>query len=199
MRVLVSGACGGLGSRVTELLAAAGDTVFAADVDRRALSQMKGLPRAFPLLARPGGRVVLVSSEAARCSMPFNGPYTISKCALEAYADVLRRELMLLGVAVSVVQPGAFRTRLLEDAAEAFTDRAAGTLFSAHLARVRELVGREWERGMDAGEVARVVVRAVHARTPRALYRIGNDPLRVLLGRIPAWWTDRLIERFGGA
>jgi len=102
-------------------------------------------------------------------------------------------------VAVSVVQPGAFRTRLLDIAAEAFTDRAAGTLFPAHLARAREMVGREWERGLEAGEVARVVVRAVHARTPRARYRIGNDPLRVLLGKIPASWTDRLIERFWGA
>ncbi|MCX7040897.1 MAG: SDR family NAD(P)-dependent oxidoreductase, partial [Spirochaetes bacterium] len=50
--------------------------------------------------------------------MPFTGPYSMSKRALEAYADSLRRELQSLGIRVSVIQPGAFRTTLLARARE---------------------------------------------------------------------------------
>jgi NAD(P)-dependent dehydrogenase (short-subunit alcohol dehydrogenase family) len=150
----------------------------------------------FPLLRKRGGTVVLIGSESSRCAMPFNGPYTVSKCALQAYADVLRRELMFVGVKVTIVQPGAFRTSFLTKAG-AMAERAESrTLFRAQLDFVQRMLSREWEKGMEPIEVARVVVHAAHARKPRPYYRVGNDALRVMLGRIPASWTDRLIRTF---
>ncbi|MBW2391095.1 MAG: SDR family NAD(P)-dependent oxidoreductase, partial [Deltaproteobacteria bacterium] len=63
--------------------------------------------RAFlPLLKRPGGRIVNVSSGAGKIAPPLIGPYTASKHALEAMSDVLRLELRGQGIAVSVIQPG---------------------------------------------------------------------------------------------
>jgi NAD(P)-dependent dehydrogenase (short-subunit alcohol dehydrogenase family) len=131
--------------------------------------------------------------------MPLTGPYTISKRALEAYAEVLRRELMFLGVSVSVIQPGAFRTRLLERSSEQFDEPSAVRLFPAQVALVRDMVKKEWDRGMDPSRVAAAVAAAVHARRPRRRVRIGNDPLRALLGALPAAWADQLIRRFARA
>jgi NAD(P)-dependent dehydrogenase (short-subunit alcohol dehydrogenase family) len=69
----------------------------------------------FPLLQAGKGRIVLMSSETGwQPSMPFNGPYAMSKHAVEAYGDSLRRELLMLGVAVVKIQPGAFRTGMVE-------------------------------------------------------------------------------------
>jgi NAD(P)-dependent dehydrogenase (short-subunit alcohol dehydrogenase family) len=150
----------------------------------------------FPLLKRRGGTVVLIGSESSRCAMPFNGPYTVSKCALQAYADVLRRELMFLGVPVAIVQPGAMRTRLLSGAQSTIERRETGTAFPAQLGLVRRMLSREWEKGMAPARVAGIVVRALGARKARAFYRVGNDPLRVALGRLPASWTDGLIRLF---
>jgi NAD(P)-dependent dehydrogenase (short-subunit alcohol dehydrogenase family) len=63
--------------------------------------------RAFlPLLRRPGGRVVNVSSGAGKIAPPLVGPYTASKYALEAMSDVLRLELRSQGIAVAVIEPG---------------------------------------------------------------------------------------------
>jgi NAD(P)-dependent dehydrogenase (short-subunit alcohol dehydrogenase family) len=150
----------------------------------------------FPLLRKRKGIVVLVGSESSRCPMPFNGPYTVSKSALQAYADVLRRELMFIGVRVTIVHPGGFRTPLLSGARSMMDRKRYGTLFSAELSVVTRLLSREFEKAMDPAKVARVVVRALCAHHPRPCYRVGNDPLRALLGKLPASWTDRLIRWF---
>lgn len=262
--ILVTGAGGGLGASLCDLLAVSGDSVFAADIDLGALKKhgpgrgvvplrvdvtstrdvararkrieaatdgldglvcCAGIFRAgalveageremeqafdinvmgvfrtvrefFPLLAKRGGRVVLIGSELSHCAMPFNGPYTVSKCALQAYADSLRRELMFIGMRVVVVQPGAMRTPLLSGAHVGIEGRKDQTLFPAQLDLIRRMLTREWETGMEPADVARVVMRALHARRPRAIYRVGNDPFRVMLGRLPARWTDVLLGAF---
>jgi NAD(P)-dependent dehydrogenase (short-subunit alcohol dehydrogenase family) len=261
--VIVSGACGGLGAAVTEMLAARGVTVFAADLDAAAPARRRWPPNAvplvmdvtssagvadalravpgaagldglvccagiftagplveareealsrafdvnvmgayrlvreaYPLLARRGGTIVLISSESARFAMPFNGPYTMSKYALEAYADCLRRELLTRGVKVAVIQPGSFRSGLLRNADEVVGTRAADAPFARQLATVRRLLRREWDTGMGAEQVARAVVRALYAEKPRPRYRVGNDPLRVMLRVLPARTADALIKGF---
>jgi NAD(P)-dependent dehydrogenase (short-subunit alcohol dehydrogenase family) len=150
----------------------------------------------FPLVAKRRGMVVLIGSELSHCAMPFNGPYTVSKCALQAYADSLRRELVFLGMRVVVVQPGAIRTPLLSGARPNADGRKDRTLFPAQLDLIRRMLAREWETGMEPVDVARVVVRALHSRKPRAVYRVGNDPFRAMLGRLPASWTDLLLRAF---
>lgn len=262
--ILVTGACGGLGARVTELLLARGVLVFAADRDEQGLARLAAAPALIPVfmdvtsrasvaLARERiagvassldgvvcaagvftggplvempeeevqnaldvnvmgafrvvrefypqlsgacGRVVLISSESARCVMPFTGPYSMSKCALEAYADSLRRELQSLGIRVSVIQPGAFRTAFLAQAKQGLHRRTAASPFAAPLDRAREMLGRESEKGMALDRVARLVIHALECARPKPRYRAGNDPLRALLAMLPASWTDVLIRRF---
>ena len=170
------------------------EAAMAAALDVNVMGTFRVVRAFFPLLAKRGGTVVLIGSESSRCAMPFNGPYTVSKCALQAYADVLRRELAFLGMRVAFIQPGAIRTPLLSGArsmVEAGKDR---TRFPAQMDMVRRMLAREWEKGMEPAQVARVVVRALRARRPRAVYRVGNDPLRAILGMVPAGWVDLLIR-----
>ncbi|MBO7292390.1 MAG: SDR family NAD(P)-dependent oxidoreductase, partial [Clostridia bacterium] len=70
--------------------------------------------RVFHSLLAPRGRIVIVTSEVATYDpLPFNGLYTVSKCALESYAQALRQELALLGQTVVTVRPGAVETPLV--------------------------------------------------------------------------------------
>lgn len=264
-RVLVTGACGGLGSAVTTLLAARGITVFAADLEAAVRARREWPPNvvplsmdvtkassvaaafaevtaaaeagpsldglaccagvftggplaeaseaallrafdvnvmgayrlvaeAFPHLARRGGTVVLISSESARFAMPFNGPYTVSKYALEAYADCLRRELLLTPVRVAIIQPGSFRSGLVTAAGSAVGGPAEGSPFIRQVEMVRRILVKEWNRGMDPETVARVVVRALLADRPRARYRVGNNRLRVLMRFLPTRAADAVIR-----
>jgi NAD(P)-dependent dehydrogenase (short-subunit alcohol dehydrogenase family) len=202
-------------------LVEADEEVMRRILDVNLLGAIRVVREFFPLLRRRVGCVVLIGSESSRCVMPFNGPYTISKSGLDAYAEALRRELMFVGgdapsapggnapsaprgnapgapgvVRVSLVQPGAIRTALLEGVEAEMQRVQRRTLFAAPLARVRRILPREWSRGMQPERVARVVIRALHARQPRARYRVGNDPLRAALGMLPARVADWFIRCF---
>jgi NAD(P)-dependent dehydrogenase (short-subunit alcohol dehydrogenase family) len=56
------------------------------------------------------GYVIYVSSGLGRIVLPFLGPYTASKFALEALAETAAYELAPLGISTTILQPGAFGT-----------------------------------------------------------------------------------------
>lgn len=55
-----------------------------------------------------------MASICGRVALPTIGPYSVSKFAVEAYMDVVRRELCAYGVSVSILEPGFFKTNLCD-------------------------------------------------------------------------------------
>ncbi|WP_329446362.1 SDR family NAD(P)-dependent oxidoreductase [Streptomyces canus] len=95
---------------------------------------------------RCGGRIVNVSSGLGRVPWPLSGWYSASKHALSALTHCLRVEMAHAGVRVSLVEPGAFATAML--------DRAVDDLVAA-------------DRGGAAGyDRSRALFGAVNARVP---------------------------------
>ncbi|MBR6312307.1 MAG: SDR family NAD(P)-dependent oxidoreductase, partial [Oscillospiraceae bacterium] len=95
----------------------------------------------FPLLERAKGRIINISSEYGRfCALPFNGLYTTSKYAVEAYSDSLRRELGYLGMKVVTIRPGSFATAMTSSTGPTF-DRLVETSehFSGIYGRLKPL------------------------------------------------------------
>ena len=68
-----------------------------------------------PRTSKPG-RIVNISSVSGRIAYPFMGPYAASKHALEAMSDAWRRELMLYGIDLIVIEPGAIQTAIWDRA-----------------------------------------------------------------------------------
>lgn len=149
----------------------------------------------FPLLAE-GSRIVLVSSESTRAAVPFTGPYVMTKCALEAYADTLRRELLPFGIRVTVIQPGAIRTHLLANAAQSLTMAPRFPVYRRGLSSAASVLAKTARSGMDPVRVAGVIVHALGSRRPVRLRRVGNDPARAFLSLLPASLIDALVRRF---
>jgi len=151
-----------------------------------------------PLVLARKGRIVNVSSETGvQSSMPFNGPYAMSKHAIEAYSDALRRELMLLDVAVVKLQPGPFRTGMVAGIQREFERAAkASTHFRALLERFKELTVKEHERAHDPVIVAEAVLEALTVRSPAPAYLVKPDRARALLQWMPDVMLDRLLGVF---
>ena len=63
-----------------------------------------------PLLRQAKGRIVQIGSMTGRFPLPFSGPSSASKAAMEAFADVYRTELKPFGIDFIMVQPGAMLT-----------------------------------------------------------------------------------------
>jgi NAD(P)-dependent dehydrogenase (short-subunit alcohol dehydrogenase family) len=60
--------------------------------------------------ARRSGTILNISSIAGRLAAPGSGYYSASKFAVGGMSDALRKELEPLGIRVTIVEPGAFRT-----------------------------------------------------------------------------------------
>ena len=136
---------------------------------------------------RPRGRVVIVTSEVATLDpLPFNGLYSVSKAALDSYAQALRQELHLLGQTVVTVRPGAIDTPLCRTSLEATAALAASTALyqrqATHfLALTRAFMGRP----MPPERLARLLVRIITKRRVRYVYHKHRNVGLVLLSCLP--------------
>ena len=151
----------------------------------------------FPLVRAGKGRIVTISSEVGRQrALMLNGPYAMSKHAVEAYSDALRRELMFVGVPVVTVQPGPFRTDMVGGISSAFERAAAAsTSFERLIRKVGAMAAGEERRAHDPRELAEVVWEAATAARPRTHYSVRPDRRRALMDRLPPRTVDALLKR----
>jgi NAD(P)-dependent dehydrogenase (short-subunit alcohol dehydrogenase family) len=155
------------------------------------VAQLAVTQACLPALREARGRIVNISSIAGRVALPLYGPYTASKFALEALSDSLRRELRGSGVLVSVIEPGAIATPIWDrgiDAADALWTAMPPVAHERYGALVATLRGHAEKAGVDGDppeSVARTIVTALTASTPRTRYVIGRDArIQALLGRV---------------
>lgn len=148
----------------------------------------------YQLLKTNKGRVVNMSSEVGRIAFPFNGPYSMSKYAIEAFSDSLRREFQFLDMKVVIIQPGAIRTSLPEVTVKNYQKYMENSDFKEEISRVCKVL--ETERYADPIFVAKKVYKAVHKKKPKLRYKVKNNKQRGFLEYLPVSWTDFLIKNF---
>lgn len=148
----------------------------------------------FPLVEAAKGRIVNISSETGwQSAAPFNGPYAMSKHAIEAYSTALRRELALLGVRVITIQPGAFRTNMVAGIEAAFTAAEAETpRFAPVLRKLKSLAAKEIVSARDPDFLAQLIADALTTKRPKPVYSVKPDRLRSSLERLPLRAADAL-------
>jgi NAD(P)-dependent dehydrogenase (short-subunit alcohol dehydrogenase family) len=159
-----------------------------------------------PLLRQGQGRVINISSISGRVAMPFQGPYSASKFALEALTDALRRELRPWEIEVVSIQPGAISTPIWEKAAgwgQTMLQKLppeGQRLYGPALEKLLASLEARQQNGISPEVVAREVVRALTARRPKTRYLVGSDAWlgAWLVYLLPDRWLDRLIAREWG-
>jgi NAD(P)-dependent dehydrogenase (short-subunit alcohol dehydrogenase family) len=153
-----------------------------------------------PLLAAQGkenaGRIVMISSVGGRNASPFMGPYNASKFALEGLSESLRRELMLLGIDVIVVAPGAVATPIWDKAEQIDISRYDNTPYAKSLKGVRDYMLVNGRKGLKPEVLGRAVWHALTTRNPRTRYTVTPDPFQnFLMTTLPKRMVDRMIAK----
>ena len=139
------------------------------------------------------GRIINISSVSGRIAFPFLGPYAASKHALEALSDALRRELLVYGIDVIVIEPGSVRTPIWDKAARIDTSLYAETIYAGAIEKMlRSALHQGKEQGMPVERVAETVVRALEVGRPRARYALPNTWLAGWI--LPRILPDRLLD-----
>ena len=99
------------------------DFVFSVNVDG-----VVRVTRAFiPLIVESKGRIVTTGSIAGIRSSPGGSVYSMTKHAVEALTDSLAAEMADAGVQVSVIEPGAYKSRIRRNAIGRFMDSVAAS------------------------------------------------------------------------
>ncbi|GAB3904503.1 SDR family oxidoreductase [Kibdelosporangium lantanae] len=126
--------------------------------------------------ARGTGTIVNMGSAAGLMGVPGTGAYGMTKWALEALSDALRYEVRSFGVRVVLLEPGGVRSGFAATEAATWPDGDGpyAAFHANHTARMAH-----WDRNSPMStpdDVAKVVVRALTARRPRARYKVGMAP-----------------------
>jgi NAD(P)-dependent dehydrogenase (short-subunit alcohol dehydrogenase family) len=122
------------------------------------------------------GRVVNIGSILGKISMPFVGPYSTSKYALEGLTDALRMELMLYGIAVSIIRSGPIATPMFDKAESSTSSTYQNTDYGPLTAKAQAIYDQIHKSALPPEAVAQVVLQAISDRTPRPHYYITDSP-----------------------
>jgi NAD(P)-dependent dehydrogenase (short-subunit alcohol dehydrogenase family) len=126
--------------------------------------------------ARRDGAIVNISSIGARISPPGSGYYSATKAALEAMSASLRRELEPLGITVTVVEPGGFRTDFAGRSLQQSRDAIADYADTAGRRRKEHDTAHGTQPG-DPARAAQAIITAVEAPDSPFLLLLGKDAL----------------------
>jgi NAD(P)-dependent dehydrogenase (short-subunit alcohol dehydrogenase family) len=126
--------------------------------------------------ARRSGAIVNISSIGATVTPVGSGYYAAAKAAIEGMSGALRGELAPLGISVTTVEPGAFRTdfagRSLVQSATLIDDYAATAG-----KRRKENDTMDGNQAGDPAKAAHAIITAVESSQPPAFLLLGPDAL----------------------
>ena len=126
--------------------------------------------------ARRSGAIVNISTIGVQIMPAGSGYYAASKAALEAMSGALHAELKPLGISVTVIEPGGFRTdfagRSLTQSSTVIDDYAE----TAGKRRKEHDTAHGTQPG-DPAKAAKAIIAAVESDEPPAFLLLGNDAL----------------------
>lgn len=127
-----------------------------------------------PLLIESGGRIATTGSISGIGTWGLGGPYTMSKHAVEAYTDVLAIELASLGVEVAVVEPGNYKSAIMENMVERMREQGYSTEGSMAQEQLDRVLSGPADRGQfkEPDEVADAFLHFLTSDSPKRRYMV---------------------------
>ena len=149
-----------------------------------------------PSLKGPKGRIVMISSVAGKSGNPLMSAYAASKFAIEGLSESLRREMMLFGIDVIIIAPGAVKTPIWSKAEQVDISAYRNSPFFPALERIRKFMLRLGETGLPAEKIAEAIADALTSANPQLRYQITPDPMRHLITAVlPKRMVDKIIAK----
>jgi NAD(P)-dependent dehydrogenase (short-subunit alcohol dehydrogenase family) len=184
--VIVNNAAYGLLGAIED----ASDAEMARLFDVNVFGTFRVIRAALPMLRAQGrGHIINITSIAGRAPMAGSGLYAATKSAVEGLSQCLAQEVGPLGIKVTVVAPGAFRTDFLSahsirksaPASDGYTNSVARSL-----SRLDAMAGKQ---PGDPARAAQALLAVVDAEQPPLHLLLGSDALRRAREKL-----DTLIE-----
>ena len=153
-----------------------------------------------PALKGPPGRIINVSSAlGGKIGAPFFGAYCSSKHALESMSETLRRELMLHGIKVSIIAPGAIATPIWDKVDPKLEQQKyKNTEYSKPMIKALSLIQNLGDHGLSVEKVANKIMTAVETKNPKIKYYFFGEALLMLIYFLPSKFLDNKFSNYFG-
>ena len=150
-----------------------------------------------PALTGAPGRIVNISSVGGKMAAPSSAPTPSPSMAWRAYSESLRRELLLFGIDVIIIGPGAVVTPIWDKAEAAGIGPYAGTPYEAPMRAFSAWFLESGRRdGYPPARVAEVVLKALTTPKPKVRYAVVPKPLMNWI--VPRILPKRMVDRTMG-
>jgi NAD(P)-dependent dehydrogenase (short-subunit alcohol dehydrogenase family) len=135
----------------------------------------------------PAGRIVNISSTTAKVAIPLIGAYSASKFGLEGMSDVLRRELMLFGIDVVIIEPGTVNTAMYDKGEKEDLSEFKQTEYWEAVQNFQKfIVAEARNNGLSPERLGEAVHVALSTAKPKARYAVVPQ-------RFKNWTLPRLL------
>ncbi|EWM12321.1 oxidoreductase [Kutzneria sp. 744] len=200
--VLVNNAGRGLLGAVEE----ASDAEVRAVYDTNVFGLLAVTRAVLPVLRRQrAGRVINISSIGGFASSQGWGIYNSTKFAVEGLSEALRIELAPLGIDVTIVEPGMFRTRqAIQRSLDGSSLHTAGTVIEDYADTAGQTRGRPAEYNQrqqgDPAKAAAAIITVATAEKPPLRVQLGADSVARVEAKLAqvadelAQWRDLAVS-----
>jgi len=139
-------------------------------------------------------KIVFISSISGILASPFNGPYCVSKHALECLVDIYRRELRYLDIDVVSILPGPIKTKIWQKASGKFEAYKKGP-FREIAEKADKMIENTEKQALDVSYVTELIVKILSRAENKNRYIIHKKALmlRLLAYLAPSSMVDKLI------
>jgi len=143
------------------------------------------------------GKIINISSISGLRANPFVGPYSASKFALEAFSDSLRRELLIYGIDVVLIEPGPIKTAIWDKTPDPDDNEFLNTDYEPALKKFYNLFIEMGKKGLDADVIGHRVKNILQNPKPYVRYVITPKKFitYTLESLIPTRWYDKMIGK----
>ena len=142
------------------------------------------------------GKIINISSVSGRRAHPFVAPYTSSKFAVEAFSDALRREMLLYGVDVILIEPGPIKTAIWDKVPDLDDNEFTGTDYEHSLRKFYKMFIEMGKKGFDADIIGNRVKEILQDPSPKTRHVI--TPNRFINFTLPGILPDRMFDKLVG-
>ncbi len=142
------------------------------------------------------GKIINISSVSGRRAHPFVAPYTASKFAVEAFSDALRREMLLYGVDVILIEPGPIKTAIWDKVPDLDNNEFTGSDYEHSLRKFYKMFIEMGRKGFDADIIGNRVKEILQDPSPKTRHVI--TPNRFINFTLSGILPDRIFDKLVG-
>ena len=123
------------------------------------------------------GHIISISSTAGLVGFAFCSAYAAAKFGLEGWMESLQQEVALFGIATTIVNPGFFRTELLEPASVTYAEPSIEDYADRTAEQLKWWQAQSGRQGGDPAKLARALVAIASEEPPPRRFIAGADAI----------------------